>query len=80
MTDYRWVVLPCPDRGQLYVINALSSMTTDVANIADDKSFGLALEQHVTVSIAALDTTKTVPSWIHSKAGKPVDTITLAKC
>jgi hypothetical protein len=79
MTDYRGVVLPRPDRGQPFVINALSSMTTDAADITDDENFGIALEQHMTVSIAALDTTKTAPGWIHSKAGKPVDAETLAK-
>jgi hypothetical protein len=54
-------------------------MTTDAADITDDENFGIALEQHVTASVAALDTTKTAPGWIHSKAGKPVDTETLAK-
>ena len=44
------------------------------------KNFGIALEQHMTVSIAVLDTTKTEPGWIHSKAGKPVDAETLTKC
>ncbi len=78
MTDYRGVVLPRPDRGQPFVINALSSMTTDAADITNDEKFG-ALDQHVTVSVAALDTTKTAPGWIHSKAGKPVDAETLAK-
>jgi hypothetical protein len=73
MTDYRGVVLPGPDRGQPFVINALSSMTTDATDITNDKNFGIALEQHVTVSVAALDTTKTAPGQIHSKAGKPVD-------
>jgi hypothetical protein len=80
MTDYWGVVLPRPDRGQPFAINALSSMTTDCADITDDENFGITLEQHMTVSIAALDTTKTVPGWIHSKAGKPVDAETLAKC
>jgi hypothetical protein len=46
MTDYRGVVLPRPDRGQPFVINTLSSMTNDVA-----ENFGIALDQHVTVSI-----------------------------
>jgi hypothetical protein len=54
-------------------------MTTDAADITDDENFGIALEQHVTVSVAALDTTKTAPSQIYSKAGKPVDAETLAK-
>jgi hypothetical protein len=79
MTDYRGIVLPRLDRGQLFVINALSSMMTDAADITDDENFGIALEQHVTVSIAALDTTKAAPGWIHSKAGKPVDAEMLAK-
>jgi hypothetical protein len=79
MTEYSGVVLPRPDRGQPFVINALSSMTTDAADIINDENFGIALEQHVTVSVAALDTTKTVPSRIHSKAGKPVDAETLTK-
>ncbi len=79
MTDYRGVVVPRPDRGQPFVINTLSSMTTDIADITNDENFGIALDQHVTVSIAALDTTKTAPGWIHSKAGKPVDAETLAK-
>jgi hypothetical protein len=79
MTDYRGVVLPHPDRGQLFVINTLFSMTTDAADITDDENFGIALEQHMTVSIAALDTIKTAPGRIHSKASKPVDTETLAK-
>jgi hypothetical protein len=79
-TDYRGVVLPHPDRGQPFVINALSSTTTDATDITDDENFGIALEQHVMVSIAWLDTTKTTPGWIHSKAGKPVDAKTLAKC
>jgi hypothetical protein len=79
LTDYRGVVLPCLDRGQLFVINTLSSMMTDATDITDDENFGLALKQQVTVSIAALDTTKPVPGWIHSKAGKPVDAENLAK-
>ncbi len=57
MTDYRGVVLPRPDRGQPFVINALSFMTTDVADITNDENFGIALDQHVTVSVATLDTT-----------------------
>jgi hypothetical protein len=74
MTDYRGVVLPHTDRGQPFVINTLSySMTTDTTDIPDDENFGIALEQHVTVSVATLDTIKTVPGQIHSKAGKPVD-------
>jgi hypothetical protein len=79
MTDYRGVVLPRPDRGQPFVINTLSSMTTDAADITNDENFGIALDQHVTVSVAALDMAKTAPSRIHSKAGKPVDAETLAK-
>ncbi len=79
MTDYRGVVLPCSDRGQPFVINTLSSMRIDTAYITYDENFGIAIEQHVTVSVAALDMTKTAPSWIHSKAGKPVDAETLAK-
>jgi hypothetical protein len=79
MTDYRGVVLPRPDRGQPFVINGLSSMTTDTADITNDDNFGIAFDQHVTVSVAALDTTKTAPGWIHSKAGKPVDAEMLAK-
>jgi hypothetical protein len=43
MTDYRGVVLPHPDRGQPLVINALSSMTTDAADIADDENLALLL-------------------------------------
>jgi hypothetical protein len=78
MTDYRGVVLPHPDRGQPFVINVLSSMTTDAADITNDENFGIALEQHVTVSVAALDMTKTEPARIDSKAGKPVDAETLA--
>jgi hypothetical protein len=54
-------------------------MTADAADIINDENSGFALEQQVTVSVAALDTTKTVPGWIHSKAGKPVDIETLAK-
>ncbi len=54
-------------------------MMTDAADITNYENFGNALEQHVTVSIAVLDTTKTAPGWIHSKAGKPVDAETLAK-
>ena len=80
MTDYRGVVLPRPDRGHSFVINALFSMTTDAAYITDDKNFGIALDQHVTISVAALDTTKTALGWIHSKTGKPVDAEMLAKC
>ncbi len=55
MTDYRGVVLPRPDRGQPFVINTLSSMTTDATDITNDENFGIALDQHVTVSIAVLD-------------------------
>ncbi len=72
--------MPCPDRRQPFVINALSSMTTDTADIIDDENFDIALEQHVTVSVAALDMTKTAPGWTHSKARKPVDAEALAKC
>jgi hypothetical protein len=54
MTDYGGVVLLCPDRGQPFVINTLSSMTTDAADITDDENFGIALEQHVTVSLPRL--------------------------
>ncbi len=52
---------------------------TDAADITDDENFGVALEQHMTVSVAALDRTKTAPGRIHSKARKPVDAETLAK-
>jgi hypothetical protein len=79
MTDYRGVVLPHPDRGQPFVINTLSSMTTDAADITDDENFGIDLEQHMTFNIAAFDTTKTAPGQIHSKADKPVDAEMLAK-
>ncbi len=79
MTDYRGVVLPRPDRGQLFVINALSSIMTDAADITDDENFGISLEQHVSASVATLDTTKTAPGRINSKARRPVDTETLAK-
>ena len=54
-------------------------MKTDTADITADENFGIALEQHVTVSIAALDTTKTAPGRIHSKASKLVDAEMLAK-
>jgi hypothetical protein len=54
-------------------------MTTDVADITDDENFGIALKQQVTISVAALDTTKTAPGQLHSKAGKPVDAEMLAK-
>ena len=54
MTDYRGVVFPRPDRGQPFVTNAFSSMTTDAADITDDENFGIALEQHVTVSLPRL--------------------------
>ncbi len=43
MTDYRGVVLPHPDRGQLFVINTLSSMTADAADITDMKTLALLL-------------------------------------
>jgi hypothetical protein len=79
MTDYRGVVLPHPDRGQSFVINALSSMKTDAAVITDDENFGIALEHYVTVSIAMLETAMTAPGWIHSKAGKPGDAETIVK-
>ncbi len=42
-------------------------------------SIGLARDMQVTISVAALDTTKTKPGRIHSKAGKPVDAEMLAK-
>ncbi len=61
MTDYRGIVLPCPDREQLFVISALSSMTTDATDITDDENISIALEQHVTISVATLDTTMTAP-------------------
>jgi hypothetical protein len=80
MTDYWGVILLCPDRGQPFVINTLSSMTTDAADITNDENFGIALDQHVTVSVVTLDMTKTAPGQIHSKASKPVDAETLAKC
>jgi hypothetical protein len=79
MTDYRGVVLPRPDRGQPFLINALSSMTTDAVDITDDENFGIALEQHMTVSVATGDTTKTAPGQIHSMADKLIDAETLAK-
>jgi hypothetical protein len=69
MTDCRGVILPYSDRGQPFVNNALSSMTTDATDITNDKNFGIALEQHLTISVATLDTTKIAPGWIHSKAG-----------
>jgi hypothetical protein len=43
MTDYRGVVLPRPDRGQLFVINPLSSTMADAADITDDKTLALLL-------------------------------------
>ncbi len=54
MIDYREVVLPLPDRGQSFVINALSSMTTDTVDIIDYENFGIALEQHVTIRLPYL--------------------------
>jgi hypothetical protein len=80
MTDYRGVVLSCPDRGQTFAINTLSSMMTNAADITDIKIFGLALEQQVTISIVALNSTKAAAGRIHSKARKPVNTEMLAKC
>ncbi len=79
MTDFRGTTISRPDRGQTFVINSLSSITSYAADITDNENFGLALEQQVTISIAALDTTQTRPGRIHSKAGKPVDAETLAK-
>ncbi len=32
-------------------------MTTDAADITNDENFGIALEQHVTASVAVLDMT-----------------------
>jgi hypothetical protein len=55
-------------------------LTTVATDITDDKNFGLALEQQVTACVAMLDLTKTKPSRIHSKAGKPFDAEMLAKC
>ncbi len=50
MTDYRGVVLSCPDRGQLFVINTLSSMTTDATDITNDENFGIAHESSMLLS------------------------------
>ncbi len=79
MTDYRGVVLPHPDRGKVFVINALSSLMNDATDITDDKNFGLPLEPQVTVSVAVLGLTKTKPGHVHFKASKPVNAETLAK-
>jgi hypothetical protein len=79
MTDFRGKTISRPDRGQTFVINSLSSMTSSAIDVTDNENFGLALDLQVTISIAALDTTKTKPGRIHSKAGKPVDAETLAK-
>ena len=78
MTDFRGTTISRPDRGQSFVINSLSSMTSYAANITDNENFGLALDMQVTISVAALDT-RTKPGRIHSKAGKPVDAEMLAK-
>ena len=47
-------------------------MTRYATDVTDNENFGLALDMQVTISVAALDTTKTKPGRIHSKAGKPV--------
>ena len=54
-------------------------MTSYAADVTDNENFGLALDMQVRISVAALDTTKTKPGRIHSKAGKPVDVEMLAK-
>ncbi len=79
MTNFRGTTISRPDRGQSFVINSLSSMTSYAADITDNENFGLALDMQVTISVATLDTTKTKPGGIHSKAGKPVDAEMLAK-
>jgi len=61
------------------VINSLSSMTSYAADVTDNENFGLVLDMQVTISVAVLDTTKTKPRRIHSKAGKPVEAEMLAK-
>ncbi len=61
------------------MINLLSSMTCYAADVTDNENFGLALDMQVTISVAALDTTKTKPGRIHSKTGKPFDAEMLAK-
>ena len=43
MIDYRGVVLPRPDRGQPFVINAVSSMRTDATDITDNETSALIL-------------------------------------
>ncbi len=68
MTDFRGTTISRPDRGQSFVINSLSSMTSYAADVTDNENFGLALDMQVTISVAALDTTKTKPGRIHSKA------------
>ena len=54
-------------------------MTSYAVDVTDNENFGLALDLQVTISVAALDTTKTKPGRTHSKAGKPVDAEVLAK-
>ena len=68
MTNHKGVILPHSDRGQTFVINTLSSMMTDAANITDNENFGIALEQQVTISVAMLDSMKTAPGRIQVDA------------
>jgi len=79
MTNFRGTTIPRPDRRQSFMINLLSLMTCYAADVTDNENFGLALDMQVTISVAALDTTKTKPGRIHSKTGKPVDAEMLAK-
>jgi hypothetical protein len=78
-TDFQGILVARPNKGPAFVVNLLSSLTTTVANITDDKNFSLTPEQHVAYSIAALDSFATKSGRIALKAGKPVNTATLAK-
>ena len=79
MTDFRGDVihLHLISTALTLVINYMSFTTLDAANLTDDYNFAYVLEYHINFSISEL-TSNSNAGTIKSKAGRPVDHLTLA--
>ena len=78
MTDFRGDVIYSHfiETAPILVMNSMSSTTLDSSELTDDYNFAYVLESHVNVSISEM-TLNSNTGTIKSKAGRPVDHLTL---
>ena len=79
MTDFRGYVIHShlTAAAPTFVIKSMSYTTLDATDLTDDYNFYYVLESHVNVYISEL-TSNSNAGTIKSKAGRPVDHLTLA--